>query len=235
MKLKIAILGLLSLSLLGVATGAHAQTASVYVVHGIDGRDLGLDQSLPVDVLANGSICLLQNFTFGTVAGPVALDPGSYNLQISLANTTSPCANPAVITADVIFSAGESASVIANLDANGAPTANKYTEDLSPVAKGMSRVLVHHDAWAPAVDIKLRLTNTKKTAMFTNVENPESADAAVKSGCWRVAIFPAGDKTPVLGPLPLKLKENHAYLVYAVGSLTNNTLTLITKRIKVNN
>jgi len=162
MKLKMLVLAFLVLALLGLAPVAAAQSASVYVVHGIDGRDLGLDQPLPVDVLANGSICLLQNFTFGTVAGPVALNAGTYNLQISLANTSNPCTNPAVITADVTFAAGEIASVIANLDGNGAPTANKYTEDLSALNTGMSRVNIRHDAWAPAVDIKLHKVNSAR-------------------------------------------------------------------------
>ena len=39
-------------------------TATVYVLHGIPGEDLGLDPELPVDVSVNGA-CALPGFTFG--------------------------------------------------------------------------------------------------------------------------------------------------------------------------
>ncbi|MCK7482757.1 MAG: hypothetical protein M0C28_40785 [Candidatus Moduliflexus flocculans] len=46
--------------------------ARVTVVHGINGKDLGLAEALPVDVQV-GSTCLLPGFTFRTIAGPVKL------------------------------------------------------------------------------------------------------------------------------------------------------------------
>jgi hypothetical protein len=106
--------------------GADAHAANVRVAHGIPGQDLGADPALPVDVLVNDSICLLEGFTFGEFAGPVELAPGTYNIKISLASTPA-CSNPPVIEADVPFDAGEDATVIAHLSEAGDPTASKFT------------------------------------------------------------------------------------------------------------
>jgi hypothetical protein len=88
---------------------AATESASVRVAHGIPGQDLGLDQALPVDVLVNDSICLLEGFTFGEFAGPVELDPGTYNIKISVADPASPCSDAPVVNADVMFEEGEDA------------------------------------------------------------------------------------------------------------------------------
>ena len=69
--------------------GNHRQDAEVLVIHGIRGEDLGLDPALPVDVAVNGG-CFLAGFTFGEVAGPVALAPGDYVIEISLADPDDP-------------------------------------------------------------------------------------------------------------------------------------------------
>lgn len=62
-----------------VVTGPSlaAAPAQVYVVHGIDGRDLGLDASLPVDVLIDGESCVLPGFEFGSIVGPLPLEEGT--------------------------------------------------------------------------------------------------------------------------------------------------------------
>ncbi|MDY6834084.1 MAG: hypothetical protein SVY53_04710, partial [Chloroflexota bacterium] len=85
-------------SILGSSHDTGEQ-ANLYVIHGINGSDLSLDPALPVDVLVNDSICLLEGLTFQEVVGPVALDPGTYNIKIGLANSDNPCSNDPVIEA----------------------------------------------------------------------------------------------------------------------------------------
>jgi len=67
----------LAAAFLAAALPAAAETdtaspATFVVVHGIPGRDVAatLDPVLPVDVLIAGKYCLLQGFTFGSIAGP---------------------------------------------------------------------------------------------------------------------------------------------------------------------
>ncbi|MGD8726622.1 MAG: hypothetical protein PVH40_03200, partial [Gemmatimonadales bacterium] len=72
--------------------------AMVYVVHGINGSDLGLGEMLPVDVEVSGS-CVLEGFEFRDIAGPLPLPEGSYDIKVRLADEMSPCSGGVAIDA----------------------------------------------------------------------------------------------------------------------------------------
>lgn len=202
--------------------------AMVYVIHGIPGDDLGLDPALPVDVLVNDAICLLQGFEFGDITPPQSLPPAVYNIKIGLANMADPCSEPAVIEADVEFFADESATVIAHLAEDGTPTATKFVNDVSPTARGKARVAVRHTAAAPAVDVDVR--RPLKPTPFLVIEdltNPNEAQTEIRPGEWDVTIYPANDPTPVFGPVTVEFTPFTGFFVYAVGTPSTGTFTLI--------
>jgi hypothetical protein len=209
-----------------------AQDAGVYVVHGIPGQDLGLDPALPVDVAVNGQ-CFLQGFMFGDVAGPVALPPGDYDIAISLADPDNPCSNPPVIEAlGVPIGAGENVTLIAHLAEDGSPTATKFVNDVSPNAPGKARVIAHHTAAAPAVDIavgRLNFRGNMKVPQIKIEDAPNGAQAAaeIRPGNWALTISPAGSPDPVFGPVSAVLKPNNAYLLYAVGTAGTDSFTIL--------
>ncbi len=223
--------GLIAL-VLGLAfvgsVNAQESAATVYVIHGIQGQDLDLGPDLPVDVGLDGN-CLLQGFTYGELAGPVRLDPATYNIAIGLADPENPCGNPPVIEADVPFSAGEVAVVIAHLGDDGAPTASKFLLDMSATDEGRSRLTLHHTAAAPAVDIVLAGTvcDWQGQRRFDGVSNGDQGTLTVPPGSWNISLLPAGSDHPVLGPQRLAVDSSQAYLVFAVGSLNNDSLTLL--------
>ena len=64
-------------ALFGALPASAADTAEVFVVHGIPG--------LPVDVYVNGALTL-DNFQPETVAGPLDLPAGSYDVAITAAD-----------------------------------------------------------------------------------------------------------------------------------------------------
>jgi uncharacterized surface protein with fasciclin (FAS1) repeats len=202
--------------------------ATVYVIHGIQGTDLDLDAALPVDVAVDGG-CLLQGFTYGQIAGPLSLAPATYNIRIGLADAENPCSAPPVIEADVPFAAGEVAVVIAHLAADGSPTASKFLLDMSATDEGRSRVTLHHTAAAPAVDIDLTGTvcDWQGTKSFENVPNGAQGALTVPPGTWDISLLPAGGASAVLGPQRLAVDSTMAYTVFAVGSLDNDSLTLL--------
>ena len=221
-------LSVVAIALLCGPISAQEGNATVYVVHGIQGGDLGLDSALPVDVAVEGD-CLLQGFTYGQIAGPLSLAPGSYNVKIGLADAENPCSGDPVIEADVPFEAGEVAVVIAHLAADGSPTAAKFLLDMSSTEEGRSRITLHHTAAAPAVDIKLRGTvcDWQGDRIFEGVPNGGQGALTVPPGKWDVSLLPAGSSTPVLGPQPLTIDSSQAYVVFAVGSLDGDSLTLL--------
>ncbi len=206
---------------------AAPATASAFVVHGIPGSDLGLDPALPVDVSVNGA-CALPGFTFGQIVGPLELPAGSYDIAIGLANDAAPCSEDAVITADGLeLEAGESYSIVAHLTENGAPTASAFLNDLWG-NRYFAGINAFHTAAAPSVDVKLQRSDRRFWKRFLrNVSNGEAASTVLFRGSWDASILPAGSRHPVFGPATLDLEGNTVYLVYAVGSLSSGSFTLL--------
>jgi hypothetical protein len=201
--------------------------ASVSVIHGINGKDLGAPEELPVDVSVNGA-CILTGFAFKDIEGPLTLAEGTYNIAISLADEANPCKGPVAIgPADIPFEAGENATVIAYLNGAGNPTAHKYVNDLSRIRFWKARVAVRHNAVAPTVDVSLkRFLRSRYAVVFPDLSNSDESVRNVVIGRWLAQIFPAGASTPVYGPTELYLWPRTHYGVYAVGTFPE-TFSLI--------
>jgi hypothetical protein len=219
-------------ALMGLASPAAAQTASVRVVHGIPGADIspGLDPALPVDILVNDSICLLQGFTFGSIAGPYTLPAGTYDIKVFVADTLAPCSGSAVIAAPVPVEAGENVSIVAHLNEAGGLTAGKFVNDVSPTAQGMSRIIAHHLAAAPAVDVTIRSGSRRCRPRRLGPRMGPKLRPKFPEGGVTVGIAPAGTGNGIFARI-MRVSAGLSYTVYAVGSLANGTFTLIAEPI----
>jgi hypothetical protein len=94
---------------------AAENTFGIYVKHDINGRSLGLEKALPVDVYVNGQ----KAFTFGFGDSFSAeLPAGIYSIDVKLAgtNTTVMSLGPVEIPA------GADVTIKAQLSANKTPT-----------------------------------------------------------------------------------------------------------------
>ncbi|MEG9249600.1 DUF4397 domain-containing protein [Arthrobacter sp. Soc17.1.1.1] len=199
------------------ATAAESSDASLSVLHGVP--------DLTVDVYVNGALTL-DNFTPGTLAGPLSLPVGSYQLAITAADATDASA-PVIGPVDVSLAAGGNYTATANLDAAGTPTANFYTNDVSAVEAGKSRLTVRHVAAAPAVDVL-----AGGTPIVPNLSNPGEATLTTDPGTVSAAVAAAGTTQPVIGPADLTLGEGTSTIVYAWGSLEAGNLALATQVIE---
>jgi uncharacterized protein DUF4397 len=196
-------------------TGSPAQaatTASVTVVHGIP--------NTPVNVFVNGK-STLTNFQPGTIAGPLQLPAGSYEVKVFPAADTAGTGTP-VIDATAALQAGQNVTLVAHLDASGNPTLTPYVNDTSTIAAGKARLVVRHDAAAPAVDVR---ANGK--VAFAALTNPNQAMADLAAGSISADVVLAGTSTVAIGPATLNLSAGSETIVYAVGSASANTLTLV--------
>lgn len=201
------------------ASGTSAQaagTAQVSVVHGIPGT--------PVNVFVNGK-STLANFKPGTVAGPLSLAAGTYKVTVFATANTKGTGTP-VISASATVEAGKNYSLVAHLTAAGKPTLTAYVNDTSTVAAGKARIIVRHDAAAPAVDVR-----ANGAVAFKALTNPKEAQADLAAGSVKADVVLAGTSTVAIGPATLNLKEGTATIVYAVGSASAKTLTLVTQTI----
>ena len=165
---------------------------------------------LPVDVYVNGALTL-DDFQPETVAGPLDLPAGSYEVAITAADAAD--ASSPLLTAKADLAGGNSYSLVAHLDADGNPTITPYANDISTISAGQTRLVVRHDAAAPAVDVR-----AGGTVVLAGVTNPAEG----------VLNIPAGTVTPMwCSPAPTPWRSGRqvwtwrrasATFVHAVGS-----------------
>jgi hypothetical protein len=208
----------LSLALAGAvpASAADASKAHLSVLHGVPG--------LTVDVWVNGERTL-DDFTPGSLAGPLELAPGTYTVAITASNAAD-ASSPAIGPVDLPLAAGMSYTAVAHLNASGAPTATLFTNDTSATAAGQGRLTVRHVAAAPAVDIL-----AGGSAVITNLVNPQEKKLDLPVGTVSAAVAATGTTTPVLGPADVPVADGKNTIVYAWGSLADGNLALATQSV----
>jgi hypothetical protein len=197
------------------ATPAFAATSKVSVVHGIPGT--------PVDVYVNGEKTL-DNFQPGKVAGPLDLEEGEYDIALT---RPGQAIGSAILRADnAEVPGGANISLVAHLDAGGAPKITPFVNDTSRVDAGQARLIVRHTAAAPAVDVR-----AGGDPVFEDLTNPREAKADLPAGTVSADVVLAGQSDPVLGPTDLNLREGTATIVYATGSAEDDTLAVVAQTI----
>jgi hypothetical protein len=185
-------------------------------MHGIPGAT--------VDVVVDGAV-VIPNFKPGTMQDISSFAGQTLkNLEVRAAGTTNVVIGP---IPSLAVPATGNWTVVAHLDANGKPTLTPFENDTASLAAGQGRLIVRHTAAAPAVDVVL----ADGTRPFTNLTNPNEAKAELPAG--RIAgakLAPAG-AAPILDIPAVDLKAGTDLIVYAVGSLADNTVTFYTQTI----
>lgn len=196
-------------------TGTHGK-AVVSIVHAVP--------KTPVDVYVDHHR-LLNDFRPGSIAGPLKLRHGTYTIAITAAtakNDRHPVIGPVKLT----FKAHRNYSVVAHLTAAGAPTATLYTNTTHRVGSGKGRLIVRHDAAAPAVDV---LANG--APIIRKLSNPKQAAVVVPARTYSVRVNLAGTSTTAIGPAHVRVKAHADTVVYAWGSAAHHDLMVLVQRI----
>ena len=209
--------GLASLAPIAAPPAGAADDATVSVLHAVPG--------LTVDVYANGDE-LIPDFKPGTLTDPLSLPAGSYDLQVFAAGDDPATADPAIEANGVELTAGANATIVAHLDAKGDPVLTPYVNDTSPTKPGEARLVVRHDAAAPAVDVR-----ADGNVLFTGLANPDEQSAAVPAGTYSADVVLTGKDQAVIGPADLNLAEGTSTIVYAWGSAADDNLALAVQTI----
>jgi hypothetical protein len=222
----------LALSLLAGVLSMPLSVAaqSVYVLHGIQGADLGVDPALPVDISVNGA-CLapLTDVRFTELIGPVPLAPGRYDIEVRLSNGS--CTGALAVATTTFLGLGENATIVAHLTEQGTPTLTRFVNDVRPLGNGQARIAVRHAAAAPAVNVLVK--QRLRYAYLDDLKNGAQEGAEVRAGDWSVAVYPKGSIHPVFGPTTLNFEAGKATFVYAVGSLKTGTFQPIVQVIDI--
>ena len=212
-----AALAAAALTFTGVAPAGAAADADVriHLIHGIPG--------VPVDVAAGGAE-VFADFEYGQTKDLSALAGTTLTgLQVLAAGTDT----VAIDAGDVALPASGNYTIIAHLTADGTPTLAVFENDTSTIAAGQGRLVVRHTAAAPAVDIR-----ANGAVAFAGVTNPNEGSADLPAGTVSADVVPAGAAEPVvIGPADLAINDGESLTVYAVGSLEDGTLGVLTESI----
>jgi len=233
MRKILAALAALTTLLVAAPAIANAQTGTsqVYVTHGLPLDKVGTK----VDVYVNGALTL-DDFTFGTTAGPLTLPAATYNVEIR-----TPDGVTTLIKKSVAVPAGGNFSLVASfVDAAGTPGINVFSNNVARTIRGTGRLSLHHAAAAPAVDIYAGISPVSrffpalKFKAVAGATNGAKANLTLPSLLRYTAdVNVAGTKTTVLSLNKVAVPAHTVSNVYVVGSVAGGTLQVITSSIAV--
>lgn len=185
-------------------------TAQVRVAH--------LSPDAPaVDVYVNGSRAV-SGAAFKDVTGYLPVPAGSVNIRVTPAGATS----PAVIDATVSFSVGGNYTVAATgLLATIQPIV--LQDDRGTTSQAKVR-FVHASPDAPAVDVAV----TGGPVLFSNVPFRQATPyPQVAPSTYDLEVRPAGSSAVALQVPGVTLRSATNYTIFAVGLLSNNSLSAL--------
>ena len=196
------------LSAAGVASAATVQPAAsgdaaLTVIHGVPG--------VTVDVCADGKAAI-TGFTFNSQKS-LSLPAGTYSLGV--VKTGQACTSANYLTsASATLSSGENASAIAYLNSSGKPALGLYENSLASVPSGQGRLVLSHNADAPAVKVSAGGT-TLASSLSPGDQAAVTVPAKTYSG---VDVSPASGGAAALSGASVPVKADADTIVYVVGS-----------------
>jgi hypothetical protein len=177
-------------TLLGTAAPAGAQdTASVTLVHA---APVVPDSPSTVTVCVDGQPAV-PAFNLGDTL-TVALPAGTYAGAIFL-GANQDCAGEPALAAPLTVAAGDNVSVIAHLNAAGAPTLTVLPNPVECTPAGSGRLVGRHMAVAGPVDAIV-----DGTLLPLGLANAQQVAQDLPAGTYALSIVIAGDATQVVVP-----------------------------------
>ncbi len=172
-----------------------------------------------VDVWVNGAVAF-SNAPFKGITAYAALDPGSYNVQVSPTGATTPIVIDATLdlaadTDYTVVAVGQLASIepLVLVDNNSTPAAGKAHVRF-----------VHASPDAPAVDIAVK----NGPVLFSNVPFKGVGDyLPVDAGTYDLEVRLAGTDTVALEVPGVALSDQTVYTIFAMGLAGDGTLAAV--------
>ena len=215
------------------ASALAADTSYLYVVQGIPGRDVSdnASPSLPLDISVDGD-CLARGLTFSNSDGPLSFTAGTYDIQVSWANSLAGCTNSPIISAQVTLASATSQTIVTALNGSGQPVLLQFADNLSPIAAGNARFVLANAADAPTLEATLTQVYVKNPKTFTlTAAAGAEAVISVPAGTYLVDVVASGSTT-VLASEQIGLVDQSATFTYAAGEAANNSVGLINRVVR---
>src|ERR1700759_1433918 len=190
------------------AQPAQSGDAALTVIHGVPG--------VTVDVCADGKAAI-SGFTFNSQKS-LSLPAGTYSLGIVKAGQACSSANY-LASAPASLSSGETASAIAYLNSSGKPAIGLYQNSLASVPSGQGRLVLSHNAAAPAVKVTAGGT-TLASSLAPGAQAAVTVPAKTYSG---VAVTPASGGAAAISGASVPVTAGAGTPVHAVRCPSGQT------------
>jgi CRISPR/Cas system-associated exonuclease Cas4 (RecB family) len=204
------ILGILAALLFATAfsvpqASANSGQFNIDVAHLINGKDLGLDKELPVDVYINGNLAI-PYFTFGEKIS-TTLPAGQYTINVTLTDGTP---LPSMTVGPVQIPAGTDVSIKARLDNETPVLKVKASESMKEmVSDGTFDVKVRHSIDGRSLGLNKALpvnVYINGNLAIPRFEFGDVVTTSLRAGTYSIAVTLL-DGTPLpsmdLGPVDL--------------------------------
>ena len=177
-----------------------------------------------VDVYVNGTKVgdPLAGLEFGDLSAYVALPAGTYDIKVCAAADASICP---IDASGIVLAAGTHYTIAAT-NVLASIEAQIITDDATLVADKTLVRVVHFSADTPAVDV---LTQDGAAKVVENLAYPNATGyLTLDPGSYDLKVCANADNTVCpLDPPALDLAAGRAYSVFAIGSLTAESLTAV--------
>ena len=217
--MKKLLAGLAAVAAVAIAPGAAGaqDAATITLLHGIPGAtvDVAVDGSVVVPGFEPGATQDLSAFAGQTLT----------NVEVRAAGTEDVVIGP---VAEFPVPDSGNWTVVAHLDADGNPTITPFENNTAMTADGEGRLTVRHTAAAPAVDLVVG-----DARPIENAANGASAELELPAGEIAGAQLAPTGGDPLVDVPTVNLAAGTNLVVYAVGSLADETFTFYTQEIEV--
>ena len=194
-----------------------AANAGLQLLHGVPGAE--------VDVYVDGE-AIATGFSSGSIAGPIDLEPGSYDFALYLAASPAPAnasdrSDEALATSSVSVGS-KPASLVAYLDESGDVALSTFTEDLSALDPGQSRINVRHLMEGGPVDASV---NGEIVATLD-----PGQEIAIEVDAGSVLVEFLGSDGAVLASANVTVNDGELASLSAIGAPADDTADVVIQR-----
>ncbi len=192
-------------------TTSAQSSADLTLVHGIPGTtvDLSVDGTVVIDAFVPGSLANISSFAGKTLQNVTVTDDATGAVVIG------------PIASLVVPDSG-SHSIVAHLDATGTAVLSTFENNTEPTATGEARLTVRHTAEAPAIDL---IVGDQRP--IVGATNGQSAELELPDGSLTDAQVALTGDVAIAEIATLDLAANTNTIVYAVGSVDDDTLDFV--------
>ncbi len=219
---RLATVGILTIVVTALAAGAALAAegeSRLTVIHAIPGEG-----GFPADIYLDGDL-VVEEMTFGNVTETATVASGTHDVAI-YPDGANPDAEDPALAAEVDLADGADATVVAGLTNSGDPTLAVYVNNADPVGAGEARIVLRHQAQAPAVDL---LVNGEPVAL--EVANGDEAAAEVEAGPITLSLVPSAEGEGDLFQTDVDLSEGSAFLIYGIGSVEGGSFDVAVQQV----